>query len=91
MRPVYRAFVIVRKQSRFQLAVVASATSSKDSPFTSATLRAVSTTNAGSLRFPLHGTGARYGASVSTSKRSSGVRRTAARSSSAFGKVMIPE
>ena len=48
-------------------------------PRSSATLRATSTTKAGSFLFPRNGTGARKGLSVSTSSRSRGMRRTASR------------
>src|SRR5262249_46448799 len=47
-------------------------------------------TNAGSFRFPRTGCGARYGQSVSASRRSAGTAAAAARSSSAFGYVTLP-
>src|SRR5207247_454125 len=43
-----------------------------------------------SFRRPRWGTGARYGASVATSRRSSGTVRTASRNASAFLKVTMP-
>jgi len=47
-------------------------------------------TYAGSLRLPRNGTGARYGASVSINRRSSGIVRAASRRSTDFGNVAIP-
>src|SRR3989449_3049033 len=51
---------------------------SSDSPRARASASATARTKAGSLRFPRWGTGARYGPSVSTSRRSGGqaVRRS---------------
>ena len=51
----------------------------------------VSATHAGSLRLPRCGTGARKGASVSTSTRSSGTNAATSRRVLAFGKVTMPE
>ena len=56
----------------------------------SARRRTVSTRNAGSLRRPRCGTGARYGQSVSTRRRSCGVIRAASRTASALGNVSTP-
>jgi hypothetical protein len=50
----------------------------------------VSATNAGSLRTPRCGSGARKGASVSTSVRSIGTAFADSRTFSPFGKVRIP-
>src|SRR3954452_5576217 len=78
------------QNSRSKFAVVISAIRSGVIPRTSARRRTVSTTNAGSFRFPRCGTGARYGQSVSTRIRSSGGTSAAARSVSAFGNVNTP-
>ncbi len=67
------------------------ASCSRETPLMAANTRAVCATFAGSLRLPRTGTGARYGASVSTSSRSSGRSRAMARNSSDFGKVRMPE
>src|SRR6185295_17629408 len=48
-------------------------------------------TNAGSLRFPRYGTGARNGESVSINIRSSGTSFAASRICCALGKVTFPE
>ena len=58
-------------------------------PRASATFARVSATYAGSLRLPRNGTGARYGASDSTRRRSSGMERISS-SSVHFLKVTIP-
>src|SRR5438552_236891 len=62
---------------------------STDSPRARASASATARTKAGSLRFPRWGTGARYGPSVSTSRRSGGqsVRRSAIVQ---FLKVIMP-
>src|ERR1035441_3199239 len=73
-----------------KLRVVHAAMASSVAPRTWARRRAVSTTKAGSLRFPRCGTGARYGQSVSTRTRSSGVILAAWRRDSALGKVRTP-
>src|SRR3981081_3240776 len=73
--------------SRKKLSVVAASSSATPTPLSSATLAAVWATKAGSLVLPRVGTGARYGASVSTSRRSSGMSRTTARRLSAALKV----
>ena len=60
------------------LALVAAATFSKLIPFISATLAAVYSTMDGSFFFPRNGYGVRYGESVSTSRKSSGISSTTA-------------
>src|SRR5271170_2805768 len=77
--------------SRSVLARVAAAIAEPWTPLASASARAVSTTKAGSLRRPRWGTGARNGASVSTSTRSSGTSRAIARNSAEFLNVSTPE
>ncbi len=79
------------EKSRSTLALVAAAKASGSTPLTSASARAVWATKAGSLRLPRCGTGARKGASVSTSMRSSGTARATSRSASEFLKVATPE
>src|SRR5207247_3864011 len=59
-------------KTRRELAVVSSAPSKNSAPRARASARATSRTNAGSLRRPRCGAGARYGASVSTKRRSAG-------------------
>ena len=65
----------VSEIARRKFSLAAAAMDSSVSPRSSASLRAVSTTNAGSFRLPRLGTGARYGASVSTRMRSAGATR----------------
>ena len=61
------------------------------SPRASASAASVWTTLAGSLRLAAHAAaGARYGQSVSASRRSAGTCRAASRRSSAFGYVTLP-
>src|SRR5262249_16859570 len=80
-----------------KLAVVIDANSSNSTPFRAATALAGARTKAGSLRLARYraggrdGKGARYGAWVSTRKRSSGTSRTIARRSSALRNVTMPE
>src|SRR5258705_6889344 len=73
-----------------KLAVVASPSASVSSPRNSATKAAVSATNAGSHFWPRCGTGARNGASVSTSIWSAGSHFAMSWRSWAFLKVTIP-
>jgi len=73
------------------LARVTSATASTGSFRAAASAAPTAGRRAGSLAFPRWGTGARNGASVSTSSRSAGVRAAAARRSSAVLKETIPE
>src|SRR5207342_329436 len=73
-----------------KLAVVASASAPSSSPRRSATKAAVSATNAGSHFCPRCGTGARNGASVSTSIWSAGSHLAMSWRSAAFLKVTIP-
>src|ERR1051326_3757785 len=80
-----------RVNSRKKFSVVVSASAAKLTPFISASISAVCRTNAGSLRLPRWGMGARNGASVSTRRRSSGTVFSTARSSSDFLNVAIPE
>ena len=61
----------------------------RSTPRAAARRATVSATHAGSLRLPRCGTGARYGASDSTSRRSSGTRRSSA-SSVHFLNVTMP-
>src|SRR5450756_738641 len=63
---------------------------SRSTPSTSAITRIVIGTRYGAFGRPRNGSGARYGASVSTRTRSSGTSRSAARSPSAFRKVTVP-
>ena len=56
-------------------AVVTAATSSTETPFTSASLATTYLRYAGSFRLPRYGTGARYGASVSSTICSNGISR----------------
>src|SRR5215469_18331064 len=58
--------------TRAALAVSVGTRASRVTPRARASANTVSRTNAGSLRLPRCGTGARYGASVSTSRRSAG-------------------
>src|SRR6476659_8107985 len=74
-----------------KFAVVASASCSGSSPRRSATKLAVSATNAGSHFCPRCGTGARNGASVSTSIWPAGSHLAVACKSWAFLKVTIPD
>src|SRR6266851_3032403 len=75
--------------ARRALVVVPAETVSRDSPRARASAAATADTYAGSLRLPRWGTGARYGASVSTSSRSRGHAIT--RSASVqFLKVIMP-
>src|SRR5262249_10406431 len=74
----------------WKFAAVRAARSAGGIPYTRASVSTTRATYAGSFRLPRYGTGARNGLSVSVSNRSSGTRRDVARSSSAFGKVMIP-
>src|SRR5665213_422270 len=59
-------------------------------PRTAATASPTTATHAGSFRCPRCGTGAKYGASVSTRIRSSGTKRAASRSAPAFLNVTMP-
>lgn len=71
-------------------AAVAAATSSTGSDFNCATASPTTVTNAGLFCSPRCGTGARKGASVSTSSRSRGHTSRASRTFDAFLNVMIP-
>jgi len=71
-------------------AVVFDAMSSSGNSKSCARTSAVSTTYAGSLRLPRCGTGARYGQSVSSSKRSMPVATTASRMAPAVPNVTMP-
>src|SRR6185436_6499578 len=71
-------------------AVTCSSSSEYETPRAWATNRAVSSTNAGWLRSLRTSCGVRYGASVSTSRRSSGTRSAAAARSWALGYVTLP-
>src|SRR5580658_3027119 len=74
-----------REQRRRKFLVVVSAICCSETPRRAASLRTVSIMNAGSLRLPRLGTGARYGASVSISRRSVGVMMADCWISNAFG------
>src|SRR5580692_7436214 len=82
------ALALANRRKKF--VVVAAASASISRPFSVATKAAVAATNAGSLRLPRYGIGARYGASVSTSSRSSGVIRAASRTASDVLNVITP-
>src|SRR3954453_10528590 len=86
-RDLHAAF----RNSRRKFAVVTLAMAPGVRPWISARTEAVCTTQAGSLRLPRNGTGAKYGASVSTSRRSTGTSRAMSRSSWDLGKVRMPE
>src|SRR6185437_3234217 len=75
---------------RKKFSVVCCAISSADTPRASARTLAVSTTYAGSLRFPRNGSGARYGASVSTRTRSGGRAAAISRNAPEFLNVRMP-
>src|SRR4051812_35075715 len=77
--------------SRKKFAVVWAAIASRERPRVRASTAAVSTTYAGSLRRPRRGSGARYGASVSTRIRSGGNSAAISRSAFDFLKVSTPE
>src|SRR5262245_49540083 len=79
------------ENSRKKFSVVAAASWSSATPFSSASILAVWTTKAGSLVLPRNGTGARYGASVSTKSRSSGTVLITSRNAPEFLKVAIPD
>src|SRR5688572_8854613 len=83
------ALALPKSRKKFSLVILASC--SAGISLISASLLSVCRTNAGSLTFPRCGTGARYGASVSTRMRSSGADLATARISSAFLKVRMPE
>jgi len=72
------------------LRVVAATTSSGEVANSSASLATVAVMNAGSLRFPRCGTGARYGQSVSSTRWSSPTDATAARMTPADLNVTTP-
>ena len=86
VHPVYPLAASRGKHSRSKLRVVASRNRARRRRRAPRPARAPSPrTKAGSLRLPRCGTGARYGASVSTSSRSSGVMRAASRTASRLG------
>src|SRR4051794_32257794 len=76
-----------RPKTRSAFATICARTSS---PCSSASTSWVCVTNAGSLRFPRTGCGARYGLSVSARSNSGGTSRAAARRSYAFLYVTLP-
>ena len=76
---------------RKKFAVVVAESASGASPRRLARQRAVWTTKLGSQVLPRIGTGARNGASVSTSRRSAGIVAAVSCKSRAFLKVTIPE
>src|SRR5690554_4322 len=77
------------KKSLVFLTVIA-LTCSRSQFLSSLIFVATSTTNAGSLRFPRWGTGAKYGQSVSISNRSKGILLATSCSLDAFLKVTGP-
>src|SRR3569833_1930411 len=79
------------ENSRKKLSVVVVANSPSLQPYSTASILAVCTTKAGSLVLPRCGTGARNGASVSTSSFSSGTVLITSRSAPEFLKVAMPE
>src|SRR6185503_1198507 len=77
-------------KTRAAFASISAVSSSSPTPRSSASAAYVCRTNAGSLRRPRTGCGARYGLSVSARRRSAGTRRAAARRSYAFLYVTFP-
>src|SRR6266849_7683856 len=80
----------VRPKNRRKFSAVADATSSAAKFLTLASAFATSPTYAGSLRLPRYGCGARYGASVSIKRFSSGKAFATSRRFCAFGYVEFP-
>src|SRR5262249_35723534 len=87
----HRVSGIAFVNSRKKFSRVTAASCPGSMPLSVATAAAGAATKAGSLRLPRYGTGARYGASVSTSSRSSGSSRAIARRSSALRNVTMPD
>ena len=79
-----------RPNARVALSSIAAPSVAGSSPRASASTASVCTTFAGSFRRPRTGCGARYGLSVSASRRSRGTSGTHSRRSAAFGNVTLP-